>query len=100
MTAQQPAQDKVPFPQELTIVMAVLLTIAIIGLIALGIHIQIPDQQYCNDVLEHRYYTMGGVMYLESLHPYDYSLNQSRCMYNDSGKFVYNPEFSIWGIRV
>jgi hypothetical protein len=89
------------FPQELAIGLAIVMIIAILGTIALAIHIQIPDQQYCNTVLENRHNEpMGSVWYIESLHPYDYSLNQSRCIYNKDGAFVANPEFSIWGIRV
>jgi len=81
-------------PQEIAIGLPILFIIAMLGLIVFGIHAQIPNQQYCDDVLKHRHDTpFSSVMYLESL-------NQSKCIYNDSGAFVYNPKFSIWGLRV
>ena len=93
--------ERVECPQEILIGMAIVLVIGCCLIIAFAVHIQIPDQQYCDTVLEQRHHSaLGPVWYLESLHPYDYSLNQSRCIYDRNGTFIANPEFSIWGIRV
>lgn len=70
-----------------------------IGLIALGIHIQIPDQLYCDSVFEYKH-AGATVYYIESMRPHDYSFNQSKCMYNEDGEFIANPKYSIWGIRI
>ena len=76
------------------------LILCCIGLIALGIHYQIPDQGYCDDVIENRYHEFGGMWYTESLTTYDYAFNQSKCIYNNEGTFIANPKYSIWGIRI
>lgn len=67
----------------------------------LMIHIQIPDQQYCDQMLKSKDLgAFGTVYYIESLHPYDYSFNQSKCIYDKNENFIANPNYSIWGIRV
>lgn len=72
-----------------------------ICLLLVGIHIQIPDQDYCNSVYEsHNNGVFGYAFYKESLTKYDYSLNESKCIYSEDGKFIANPKFSIWGVRI
>jgi hypothetical protein len=91
-------------PKEITnkciSIYSIFLIFCCIGIIVLGIHIQIPDQGYCDRVFENKYTGgFGSVYYLESLQPYDYSFNQSKCIYNE-GTFIANPKYSIWGIRL
>jgi uncharacterized membrane protein len=73
--------------------------VLVILCVAVDIHIQIPDQEYCNDIQEHNY-GFGRVMYLESLTKYDYSLGESKCILTGDGNFIANPNYSIWGIRI
>ena len=69
-------------------------------LIAASIHIQIPDQKYCDTITENRYSApFGPVLYIESQKGYDFSLKQSKCIYNN-GSLIVNPKYSIWGIRI
>jgi hypothetical protein len=70
-----------------------------VGLILFGIHIQIPDQDYCDDIYAHNS-GLGRVAYQESLHPYDFSFNESKCIYSEDGTFIANSKYSIWGIRI
>ena len=82
-----------------TIIVALLGIVIAIGSILFGIHIQIPDQSYCDDVYAYNS-GIGSVFYQESLIRYDFSLNESKCTYSDDGKFIANPKYSIWGVRV
>ena len=80
------------------IAIAIILLMGIFAIVFFGIHMQIPDQNYCNTVLGSRYDgPFGPVLYLESQRCHDFSLNQSKCIWQN-GSFVANPEYSIWGI--
>jgi hypothetical protein len=87
--------------QMVAIAIAIGMLIACSLLILLAVHVQIPDQAYCDAMLEHRHDgAFASVFYIESQTKYDFSLNQSKCIYNDNGDFIANPEYSIWGLRI
>ena len=90
---QSPIPKKCPFG---TIVLSIIILLCIL---LFGIHIQIPNQNYCDDIKENNY-GMGSVYYQESLTRYDFSLNESKCIYSDDGKFIVNSKYSIWGLRI
>ena len=89
-----------PIPKLHPLLFTIFMLLLVLSLLIIGVHIQIPDQDYCDDIYENKYVGLGAVFYQESLHTYEFSLNESKCMYSGDGKFIVNPKYSVLGLRI